>query len=107
MKTTKQINLIGIEVCGISTISLWGGGAGQTDMYKTFLPLKFATKDNILRCVNDGGFGCEAITEAEIDIYSVWDNGSKEFERTLFADARPHRNLFLGWRYLREIGAIK
>ena len=104
---TKQINLVGVEVSGTATLSLWGGGDGCIEMDKTFLPLKFATKDNILRCVNDGGFGCEAITAADIDIYSIWNNGSREFERTLYVDARPHRELFLGWRHLRKVGAIQ
>jgi hypothetical protein len=94
----------GIVVKGVATLSLWGGGIGCVEIKPCFLPFKKATKDNILRCVNDNGFGCQFIERAEIDIYDQYENGYMEYNRTLFADHPVHTMLFLGWRELREQG---
>lgn len=101
---TKTITQTGIIVSGIATISLWGGGSGEVTMDPYFLPNEHISKDNILRCVNDGRFGCESIDSAEIDIYIKYDNGSEEIERTFFVDSPIHAKLFLGWAELRRRG---
>ena len=64
-------------------------------MTAQFLTLKKATKDNILRCINDGGFGCESVEEADIDIYAVYDNGYKVYDRTIHIDSPIHTKLFM------------
>jgi hypothetical protein len=100
----KTITQTGIIVSGTATLSLWGGGGGPIAMEDYFLPNEHISKDNILRCVNDGGFGCESIDSAEIDIYIKYNNGSTEYERTLFVDHPIHTKLFLGWDELRKQG---
>ncbi len=103
--------LIGIEITGIAILNMWGGGSGEIEMEKYFLPLEHITKDNIIRCVNDNGFGCESIESATIDIELVYkDNNSYrkiyEPDRTIEL-GKIHRPLFNGWAHLRQIGAIK
>lgn len=100
----KLINQIGFSIKGNATLNLWGGGTGDIEMEEYFLPLDKTTPKNILRCVNDNGFGCESIKEAEIDIYIKYDNGSKEYDRTIYANSPVHSAYFLGWRELREQG---
>jgi hypothetical protein len=100
---TKTITQTGIVVKGTATLNLWGGGQGTIDMSPVFIPYGKITKNNILRAVNDAGFGCESIENAEIDIYIKYDNRSTEFDRTFWADNR-YSNLFLGWRELKEQG---
>ena len=101
---TKEINQIGIVVGGEATLSLWGGGTGTIEMEEYFLPLDKVTPKNILRCVNDNGFGVESIDAAKIDLYIKYDNGSKEYDRTIIADSKIHSAYFLGWKELREQG---
>jgi hypothetical protein len=102
---SKTINQIGIVIGGEATLSLWGGGTGTIEMEKYFLPNEHVSKDNILRCVNDNGFGCENIDSAEIDIYIKYDNGSTEIERTFYdVHCKHHTHLFLGWAELRRRG---
>ena len=88
----KQIKLTqtGIEISGSSTISLWGGGTSQIEMKRTFIPFEKISKDNILRCVNDGEFGCESIESASIDIFITYGQGMKEFNRTIEIKSLPH-----------------
>jgi hypothetical protein len=99
--TLKQT---GITVKGIATLHFWGGGEGTIEMQSTFLPIGKVTKDNILRCVNDNGFGCEAIISAEIEIYDQYEGNYQEFNRTIIAEHPIHSKLFLGWRELKEQG---
>lgn len=101
---TVTLKQIGIQVQGEAMLNLWGGGKGTIDMESYFLPLGKATKTNILRCVNDNGFGCESIESAYIDIYDVYENGHKQYNRELYVDCKHHTKHFLGWRELREQG---
>ena len=101
---TKTIKQIGIIVNGTATLNLWGGGTGIIEMESYFLPNDKITKDNILHCVNDNGFGCESISHAEIDISIKYDNGSVEYDRTIETGLKQHISLFLGWSKLRDKG---
>lgn len=102
---TKTIKQVGIIVKGTSTLVDWGNSViGDIEMKPYFLPNDKITPKNILRCVNDNGFGCMSIASAEIDIYIKYDNGSEEMERTLYADSEIHSRYFLGWRELRKQG---
>ena len=105
----KTIKQVGIVIGGQSVLIDWDGSVmGSIEMEKYTLLNEFITKDNILRCVNDNGFGCKEISEADIDIYIKYDNGSMEFERSFNNINSPiHKKLFLGWSHLRKIGAIK
>jgi len=101
---TKTINQIGIVIGGESVISLWGGGEGTIKMDETFIPNDKISKQNILRCVNDGGFGCESIDSSDIDIYIKFDNGCREYDRTIYVNHPLHTQFFLGWMELNEQG---
>lgn len=101
---TKTIKQTGFVISGTAGIKLWDGSVGFISMEEYFLPYHKATPKNILRCVNDNGFGCESIKEAEIDIYIKYDNGSAEYDRTLCTDHPIHAQHFLGWRELRKQG---
>ncbi len=99
----KLITQIGIIVSGKSLLNLWQPGQGEIMMERRFLPYDKITKDNILRCVNDAGFGCQSIEKAEIDIYIRYDNGSDEYDRTIYS-GRVHQHLFNGYKELRQQG---
>jgi len=101
---TKTITQVGIVVSGEASLNLWGGGRGEITMDKIFIPNDKITKDNILRCVNDGGFGCESIKKAFVIISIKYDNGCTEFDREFIVDHPLHTRLFLGWKVLREQG---
>ncbi len=100
----KTIKQIGIVVKGEAVIVLWGGGKGTVKMDRTFIPNGKITHTNIMRCVNDGGFGCESIESASIEIQIKYDNGSTEFERDIELDHPIQRKHFLGWAELAKIG---
>ncbi len=104
----EQVTLkkTGILIGGTALLSLWGGGEGTIKMEKTFLSLDQITPKNILRCVNDNGFGCEAIISAEIDISDAYEHGYIEYNRTIKVDSPIHAEYFLGWNDLREQGII-
>ena len=104
MKKTKLITQTGFMISGEAVLELWGGGTGTIEMQPVFLPYEKMTPKNILRCVNDNGFGCESISSAIIDIESVYDNGSRYPEKTIEASHKVHTKYFLGWKELREQG---
>lgn len=80
------IPLVGYLISGEATLSLWGGGTGTIPMEETTIPLNKLTKNNILACVNDNGFGCEAIIGATVDIYELYDKDVRELVRTFELD---------------------
>lgn len=104
---TITATLVGYEIAGEARVSLWGGGEGTMVMDKEFLPLEHFSKDNALRCVNDGGFGVESIDGARVEITEVYDNGGYGKVIEFYTESESSRELFLGWKHLREIGAIK
>ena len=101
---TKQITQVGYVINGTAILNLWGGGQGSIEMESYFLPLDKFTPKNLLRCVNDNGFGCESIESAEIDISIKYDNGCTEYETTIGAFHPIHQEYFLGWGELRDQG---
>ena len=106
---TKTINQIGIQISGIATLVDWDNSImGTVNMKEYFLSNEFITPKNILRCVNDNGFGCLRISSADIIIHTKYNNGSIEYAKDLMDINNPlHTQYFLGWSHLREIGAIK
>ena len=52
-------------------------------MDSKFIPNEKISKENILRCVNDGKFGVQSIDRVEIDILDTYEGEYKEFNRTL------------------------
>jgi hypothetical protein len=69
-KTFKPVRL---EIGGFSTISLWGGGVGEMEMTPFEAPLN-ATLTELKNGVNDGGFGCERILEAVLEVAVVYQH---------------------------------
>jgi hypothetical protein len=105
MRKTKNINQIGYVIRGVAILSLWGGGLGAIDMDPVFIPFDLFSKTNMLRAVNDGGFGCESIVSADIKILIKYDNGSVEMNHVFYNVSAPvHTQHFLGWKYLKAQG---
>lgn len=90
----KTITQTGIIVHGTAYISLWGGETGEMEMNPMFLKNGEISPKRILGCVNDGGFRCESIKSAEIDIYTKYNNGNIEFDRTIVVDHPIHTQFF-------------
>lgn len=81
---TKTIKQTGYTIRGTAMIQCWGGGEGTIQMDETFIPTKELTKTKLLLSINDGRFGCEAITKAWIDVYINYENGfAFEYDRTI------------------------
>ena len=74
----KEITLkqIGWQISGVANINLWGGGSGEIDMKSSFIRLRELTYSKFLSCINDGGFGCESINDAEVCVEEVYSNGN-------------------------------
>lgn len=89
IKKEIKSKLIGFAISGVATLSMWGGGTGTIEMRREFIPAKKFSKDAILGCVNDNGFGVESIDSAEICVYCVYqseqDSQTEVYDRTLFA----------------------
>jgi len=98
-KTIKQIGFI---IGGTAFVNFWGGGSGSVEMDTNFLPNELMSKNNMLRCVNDGGFGVESIYGAEIYVSVKYDNGSTEMAHFFETESKIHSELFLGWNELEE-----
>jgi len=91
---TITLKKIGITIAGKVTITFWGGGEGEIEMIRTFIPNDKISKENILRCVNDGEFGCESIDEAEIDIYDTYEHNVLLFNRTIITNNPIYHRLY-------------
>ena len=107
---TKTFDLAYFEIDGTALLNLWGGGQGEIDMEQYRLPAEHFSKDNVLRCVNDHGFGCESIAAAVIEVTPVYkaEDGQRQYGDTKTLRAEPiHSDRFLGWSHLRKIGAIE
>ncbi len=87
---TKEIKQIGFIINGTAFVNFWGGGSGSVGMNTNFLPNELMSKDNMLRCVNDGGFGVESIYGAEINVSIKYDNGSIEMAHFFETESHVH-----------------
>ena len=83
----KQVTLnqVGYVVGGEALLNLWGGGQGTIEMNET--TIDNLTIENILKSINDGGFGCESIEEADVIIYTLYEHGYTEYETGLHFSA--------------------
>jgi len=82
---------VGYLIEGEAMVNLWGGGSGTIPMDRSRIPLGKMCKDNLLRCVNDGQFGCESFQWADVMIYDLFEDGYKKYNRTIHVKARPAR----------------
>lgn len=81
---TKTLKQIGYEVCGQLTMNLWGGGTGVIEMKPT--AIQELNTENVLRAINDNGFGCESYESAEADIYILYERGLTDYLTTVEFD---------------------
>ena len=90
----KEITLrqTGWYLKGTSRIHLWGGGYGNIKMDGRFIPLGQMTRDNFMRCINDGQYGCQDIDSAVVDVYVQYE-GYREYDRTISVK-NPDPNLW-------------
>jgi hypothetical protein len=91
----KQITLqqTGYVIKGLATLNLWGGGQGEIEMNAVTIPCDKLTHKNILRCINDGQFGCESIECAIVQIYDDYNNGAyREYNRSFDIKGMDIRN---------------
>jgi len=107
MEKEFRTTLYGYKVSGDAVLNLWGGGQGEIRMQAQLLPAKHLSKDNVLRCVNDNGFGCESIDSAHVRVTEVWrreDGGGFIMGKTVsFESLHPdNQHLYNGWRYFNE-----
>ena len=70
---TLTLNQIGYLVEGTTILNLWGGGQGEIVMNPT--EIKELTTANVLKAINDNGFGCESYAGACVDVYRLYENG--------------------------------
>ena len=80
-----NLNQIGYRIQGVAYLNLWGSGQGSIDMQDVDI-LAPITKEKLLGCINDGGFGCESIDSVELDIFDLFENGYVEFNRGIDYD---------------------
>ena len=67
---TITLNQIGYLVEGVTTLNLWGGGQGEIVMKP--VEIKELNTVEVLKAINDNGFGCESYDSACVDIYRLY-----------------------------------
>lgn len=77
MERTITLKQIGYRVEGEAELNLWGGGTGSIAMQPT--DIDELTTENVIRSINDNGFGCESFAGAEVDIYILYERGVEEY----------------------------
>jgi hypothetical protein len=76
---SKILRREGFFVSGVADLNLWGGGKGSIEM-KPFACQHIREARGKL---NDNGFGVEKINGAICDVFRLYENGYKEFARTV------------------------
>lgn len=75
----KILRRDGFYVSGVADLTLWGCGKGSIEMRPfTCQHLREAREK-----LNDNGFGVENINGAICDVFRLYENGYKEFGRTV------------------------
>ena len=74
---TIELKQIGYRVKGEVELNLWCGGTGSTIIRPT--DIEELTTENVIRSINDNGFGCESYAGAEVDIYVLYERGVEEY----------------------------
>ncbi len=76
----------GYKIKGTAHLTLWGGDQGSIRMTEVFIPCDKLSPTAIKKAVNDGGFGCEFINEAVVNIYKCYGpetNMYEQYDRTI------------------------
>ena len=87
---TKTIKQIGYLIKGHANVTLWGGDKGYIGFSQSIILLEDFSKENLLGCINDNGFGVQSFDNAEIDIHDVYEGGLNEFNRTIMVEYSEH-----------------
>jgi hypothetical protein len=76
---SKTLKWQGFYISGVADLTLWGGGKGSIEMKSfTCQHIKEAREK-----LNDAGFGVEKINGAICDVFRFYENGFKEYARTV------------------------
>ena len=86
MRKTIKGTQDGIIIEGTAKILLWFGDQGEIKMTSDFIPYEKISRRTILEAINDGGFGCQKIISAEVDIYISYDIGHTSYDRTIMVE---------------------
>ena len=81
MAKTVTLKHKGFYFQGVALLNHWGGGQGKVNMDSW--QGESDDREEVLKGVNDGQFGCESIESAEVDVYDVYDGGYREFKKTI------------------------
>ena len=92
---TVTLKQVGYQITGTAYLKMWGGGEGEIEMDIVEITGKI-TKKKLLNCINDAGFGCEQITDADIDVYDLFENHYTELNRTIYAGEQSCKNAMRG-----------
>ena len=64
----------GWHISGMAFVNLPGGKWDFVEMNPSFIPLGKLTKNNIVRCINDGNSGWESIDGADVNVKEVYQH---------------------------------
>jgi hypothetical protein len=98
-KPQKEVTLklVGYEVRGEATMNMWGGGKGTVEMKpQQIMQTNRPSKKQITGKLNDGGFGCESIDSATVDLYAIYESGHMEYLDSFVFDKEDCKNAFRG-----------
>jgi hypothetical protein len=87
---TKTIAQLGYLIKGHTMVTLWGGDIGYLGFSESIILLEDFSKESLLGCINDNGFGVQGFNNAEIDIYDIYEGGLTEFNRRITVEHREH-----------------
>jgi hypothetical protein len=100
----KVCKLVGFKITGTAIINVWGGEKGEIEMNSSFYevtPVKNVipklTDIQIKEAINDGGFGCESIESALINIDKVYTpiNATDNLIQSLIIRYKENINIIL------------
>ena len=107
---TKTVKQIGYELEGQVTVNLWGGGVGSIVMNPSRITFSNDTgelpkelMEKIIRnSVNDNGFGVESYISADVDVYTLFEDGTTSFEYDFYAENSSDKPLG-NWRDIPKL----
>ena len=78
MRANPYIKLVHVGFCttGTATLDYWGGGQGEVVMDERTVYTESAEfpKEEAAKHINDAQYGCEAISEARVEVYALYDD---------------------------------
>lgn len=67
------------EIQGAALIKTWDGNVGGIKMEERFTKDDLNDHKNCIPFINDGGFGCQQILSAVVEVFKVYEHGAKTF----------------------------